>query len=273
MSVIFPAGRNKLDWSPDPEKAEKKLQKKASVGDVEVDEVIEPDAQFDAIKDLPFVSEQAGDMMGDLEGHEEAESPAVEVAEEKVGGGVVEEVEKAVEKAKDAIDVVVEKVEEVVHNAPEVKEVEKKEEGEKKEDGKKDEVVIDLPAEDKKEDEVTVDISVDEAGDAKIDDIPGGTVGKDGKESDGKCAEASKKEPFGGKKAEPFGKKEEKKDEKCEEKDEKKGCDEGKKASADDKSKFLKLADCSPEVIKDVSEYWLALGFPAEYVKAMTKNY
>ena len=257
MSIVFPAGKNKFDWAPDPEKIEKKLQKVAGVGAecIMADDEVESDSQFDAIKDMPFIADQISDEIPDQEDAPQNVMDVKEVKDTTDTNDIAEQVEQVVEeaaaKATEAIEQVVEKVKEVVEKVEE--KTEKKDETDEKKD---DVVVVDLPKDEgKKDDEVVVDISVDSNGTAKIDDIPGGTVGIDGKESGEKCADAGKKED------------QEKKISSAKVKV------EAKKVSADTNGKFLKIADCSPEVIKDVREYWLALGFPAEYVDAMTKNY
>ena len=70
--------------------------------------------------------------------------------------------------------------------------------------------------------------------------------------------------------------------EECEEKEEGKEDEEagpedifkkGKEAEASSKSNFIRIAKLSPKNKTALREYWLALGFPKDYVDAMVKDY
>ena len=224
MKIVFPAGGKKIE-AMETTGVQKTAQEIVG-GDL--------DMQFDAIKDLPCVKDEAMEL-------------------EKAETAVAKEISDLAEKAKEVVD----QIADVAKEAVQVAETEGKVEG-------KPEAAIEIGDEKKPEDEIIIEIEDEKPKDeieisVKDDgtvDIPG-VKDADGveKESSG-CGKADK-----GKK-EPKEKTEEKA-EKVEEKTE-------KDASAD--SKFVRISMLSPENKKDLEKFWKLI-FPTEYVDAMLKNY
>jgi hypothetical protein len=264
MSIVFPAGKNKVGWVSSPEEIEAKMQKLAAVAKGEVvaeDAGIEPDPQFDAIKGLPFIADEAEKLEGEIAGDVKS------VAEE-----VKAVVEEAVEKATEAVKEVGEKVEQIVEKAEEKKEEKVSEEPKKEEKGEKEIEIVEEPKKDekgeKKDDEVVVEIALEPE-----EEIPGGTVGPDGKESKEGCMAAAKTDVKVQAEAKPAVKAEAAPVSKVEAKTEAKPVAKTEvKVTAEDTSKFVKLSKLSPENKKELRDFWSTI-FPAEYVNAMLKEY
>ena len=242
MSIIMPSGNNKLDWSP-----KGKMEKTAATGVVaEVDELLaaaKSVIKAQAIDACPVADDKPADAFPSEEKPDafpSEEKPADIKDALKEVEVAVEKVEQAVDQAKDAAGVADEieiEVEDVGAEKPEI-EIEV-------EDGKPavggEDIIV------KSEPEMSA---------------CGG--------SDKEVVEAKKKEE----------KKDDKKVEKCD-KCKKDPC-ECKKASVEpvmpksssSTEEFCKFAMVSPENKKKIREYWVnALGYPADFVNLMIKDY
>jgi len=105
MSIIVPAGNQKVDWSP---KDNKKLTKKASIDGAEEVQAEEEDPVYEAAKD--FLGGQEAEVPGVDEVIEEVSE--VEEVEKSVSEAVAE-VEQKAEEADQKIEAVVEAVEKI----------------------------------------------------------------------------------------------------------------------------------------------------------------
>ena len=106
---------------------------------------------------------------------------------------------------------------------------------------------------------------------AKAEELKKDDSGKECPPCDAKMDEnkPKKMEKEGDKDKEPREPKDEKTGNPCAKKDE---TDEKENVEASGKSEFIRLAYTSPQTKKEIREYWLALGFPTEYVNAMIKD-
>jgi hypothetical protein len=230
---IFPNSANKKkDLYP----AYLKKAAQAEFG-AEVKEEQEPvDDAFEAIKDLPMFGNEGA------EGAPVAEVaidvvpegvPVAEVAPEAAPEGAAAAVEKAQAAVEEAAVAISEAVETISGGATEVAEVEVEVEEPKKDEECKD-----------KKDEECKEEKKDEKSDA--DDSKPDFLKKEGDPDKDKSEEKSEN---------PFAKK-----------------DEGETKEAAVSGGFMKIADLSPQVAKEVYEYWKALGMPEEFCKALTKK-
>lgn len=247
MSIIMPSGNNKLDWSP-----KGKMEKTASAGAVaEVDELL--------VAAKSVVKAQAIDICpeNDVVPEIKDEAPAGEVPADNKPADIKE----ALEDVKDAV----EKAEEVAGVKDEI-EIEVEEVGNEKPDLGGTDIVVES-----KPEEMT-------ACAAKKDSGKKDSGEKDSGEKDSGKKDSGKKDS-GVKEA---SKKDEKKDaEKCDE-CKKTPCECKKEAStepamaksASTPEEFCKFAMISPENKKKLKDYWVnALGYPADFVSLMIKDY
>jgi hypothetical protein len=250
MTMIVPAGNNKLDWSP----KETKLQKTASEGgeaqDIEVDAlyeaakgVVEAEAEAD-IKEEKTEEKQEKEACGTMtddeaivldveEVPEAVEGEGEDIVEEVAEDGVVtEQEEEAVEDA--AVDKIKNAVEEIEEAVEEVSQAQDAIEKVKEAVGEVEEVHDEVEG---TEEEVEVEIIDDD----EEEEVPGEEV-----VDDEVIVEGDK--------------------ESCEEE-----ASMDKSASAEE---FCKYAKLSPQNRKKLNRYWTdMLGFPKDYVNLMTKDY
>jgi hypothetical protein len=203
--------------------------------------MFDDDPQLSAIKDLPGMQDGIDEL---TEMSTEVAPPVEEISVDMVppvasiGGGAVEQ---AIEKVKDAAqgvaDAAIKDVEKTVTDA--LKNV-----GVPVADAKVEEIK-ETPAEEKKEEHEKSETKEEEkieeeCKDEKKSDIPGVKEDKGEIEKEGK------------------DKKEDKKDE---------------KPAFAAATGMKRIAELSGDELKGLKDYWLGLGFPAEYVEAMTKKY
>jgi ElaB/YqjD/DUF883 family membrane-anchored ribosome-binding protein len=238
MSYIFPSGTKRVDAYPAVQKTaeenEPVVDNKETVADDNKEAVVK-DFAFDAIKDLPEIKDKASVLLNEIK--EKVEEVAEAIQES------VEDAAAAKEKVQEVAAVVGEKVEE----KKEEKAEEKKEE---KAEGKKEEKTDEKPQEEPTEVEIEIeddkkDISIPGVEDKPAEEVEidiGKEVGPEDlvKKSDEVCPSCGK--------------------EKC-------AC------VAKSKGEFVRLAKLSPKNREAVREYWVALGFPKDYVDAMVKDY
>ena len=213
---------------------------------MDVTEEQEPvDDAFDAIKDLPMFGDESAPVDGAAPVTEVAVDgvPVAEVAPEVAPEGAattpiaaVEKAQAAVEEAAVAISEAVESIAGGADTAVVDVDVEVEKPGK---DEKKDE------CKDKKDEECKDEDKKDEKPDA--DDSKPDFLKKEG--------DPDKDEPKDKPKDNPFEKK-----------------DDGETKEAAISGGFMKMADLSPQVAKEVYEYWRALGMPEEFCKALTKK-
>ena len=243
-SVILPAGGSFTEWAPRPETAVQKSLKASKT---------DQDLQYDAIRNLPGIRKEAQAL--DLEEIEEFEPPCEDgesPCPPEFGG------DEEGEKKKGEIDIdiseegeessggVAEQAKDIAEEASEL--AEKAQALADEADGGKggDEISDDL---------ATVDVVIDGdlPDDLPDDDLPAGVLddedGEVEKEGMNGFAKAKGKKTTAGKKTASV-----------------------QKTNAP-KSKFTSLAALSPENRKEVREYWVALGFPTEYVDSMVQDY
>ena len=246
MSIIVPAGNKNVEWSP----KEEPMVKTASTA-TDVKEEVSP--LYEAAKTFIEASERCKDCnkpKGLCECKKEepkAELPNAACADDKAPIVEIEtpEGEKAEGDAKEKIEVALDKLEEVVVDL-------------------KDAVQQSDVAE-----EAEIEIEVE---DNNMPEIPGKDVSQSDiiVESTPACACAeTKKEVKEAKKEDKNEKKEDKKEEK---KEEKKEVVMDKSAATEEE--FCKFAKLTPANRQKLAKYWKdALGYPADYVSLMVKDY
>jgi len=221
MSIIVPAGNKNVKWSPEDET----LTKTAATAAAPVD------ALYDAAKKV--VTAQFEE---EKKEEKKEEDPVVEVKDVASGESAEKEAIKNIEQK-------VEEVQTAVQEAKEVLEVEVEVEEEKQGDDVKE---VSIEVEPMKDDGLVVE--------SKPDACSCGTMAK----TEEKIVEAKKEE-----------KKEEKKDEKKEEKK-----DDKKEVEAAVAEQFYRFGKISGETRKKIIDFWKNdLGYPADYVALMAKDY
>lgn len=240
MTMIVPAGNNKLDWSPKGTK----FQKTASDGQGSKD--IEVDALYEAAKGVVEAGykedEEKSAACGDgVERDEEAivldveevpeEGMVEEVSEEGVSQSVSEAVAEVEQKAEDA-EAVVEQVEDAIEKIEEAVEGVRAVTGGGDNEG------------DNEEDNEEVEVEIEEIGEG--DDL-GEVPGEEEVEEDEVIVEGGKERMAKGE------------------------ASMGKSASTEE---FCKYAKLSPQNKTKLKNYWTnMLGYPKDFVDLMTKDY
>ena len=242
------------------------MVKKAQIEGIDLD--VDVDEAFDAIKDLP--------MFGNEAPCEDGPCPeeVSEISDETEEGVEVDELEgaegtegNAIEKAQDALEDVQEAVEEAAAAVEEVAAADATEVAQPVEDindnSFSEEISEDIPGvvDDDSEDSEVAEIEVEIEDDGEDDDEApdGDDLLKEGEDDIGD-AMPEKKKP-----AVEEGEEGESKPQVAK--------IEGTLEFAGASGNFVRMSHLSPQNAKEVYEYWVALGLPKEFCKAMTKNY